>query len=64
MGKGKNYSRISYGILYGIENLLTTNSYTSAIQVALTTLGLHPGDEVITSPMSCLASINLYKHLD
>ena len=40
----------------GIKNLLTTNSYTSAIQVALTALGLHPGDEVITSPMSCLAS--------
>ena len=40
----------------GIENLLTTNSYASAIQVALTVLGLHSEDEVITSPMSCLAS--------
>lgn len=34
----------------GIENLLTTNSYASAIQVALTVLELKPGDEVISSP--------------
>lgn len=40
----------------GVENLLTTNSYASAIQVALTVLELKPGDEVISSPMSCLAS--------
>jgi dTDP-4-amino-4,6-dideoxygalactose transaminase len=41
-----------------IENdlLITTNAYTSAIQVALTVLGLKHNDEVITSPMSCLAS--------
>lgn len=36
--------------------MLTTNSYASAIQLALTVLGLSFGDEVITSPMSCLAS--------
>lgn len=40
----------------GVENLLITNTYASAIQVVLTVLGLRPGDEVITSPMSCLAS--------
>lgn len=40
----------------GVENLLTTNTYASAIQVALTVLNLQPGDEVITSPVSCLAS--------
>lgn len=36
--------------------LLSTNSYASAIQLALTVLDLKPGDEVISSPMSCLAS--------
>jgi dTDP-4-amino-4,6-dideoxygalactose transaminase len=36
--------------------LLTTNTYSSAIQVALTVLGLKHGDEVIASPMACLAS--------
>lgn len=40
----------------GCDNLLTLNSYASAIQVALTVLSLRPGDEVITSPVSCLAS--------
>jgi dTDP-4-amino-4,6-dideoxygalactose transaminase len=40
----------------GAERLLTTNTYASAIQIALTVLDLKPGDEVITSPMSCLAS--------
>lgn len=40
----------------GVENLLTTNSFAMAIQIALTVLGLKPGDEVISSPMSCLAS--------
>jgi dTDP-4-amino-4,6-dideoxygalactose transaminase len=39
-----------------IPTLLTTNTYASAIQVALTILGLKPGDEVIASPMCCLAS--------
>jgi perosamine synthetase len=40
----------------GTDNLLITNTFSSAIQVALTTLGLQYGDEVIVSPMSCLAS--------
>lgn len=40
----------------GNDRLLTTNSYSSAIQIALTVLGLESGDEVIASPMSCLAS--------
>ena len=40
----------------GVNDLLTTNSYASAIQIALTILELKPGDEVISSPMSCLAS--------
>lgn len=40
----------------GVENLMTTNTYAMAIQIALTVLGLKPGEEVISSPMSCLAS--------
>lgn len=40
----------------GTNYLMTTNSYASAIQIALTALDLQPEDEVITSPMSCLAS--------
>ena len=40
----------------GCEYILTINSYNTAIQVALSTLGLQFGDEVIASPVSCLAS--------
>lgn len=36
--------------------ILTVNSFNSAMLVAITTMGLKPGDEVIASPMSCLAS--------
>ena len=40
----------------GVDYLITTNSYNSAFLVLLTTLGLKMGDEVIASPMACLAS--------
>lgn len=40
----------------GCEYLLTVNSYNMAILVVLSTLGLKPGDEIIASPVSCLAS--------
>ena len=40
----------------GVDYLMTTNTYAMSIQIALTVLGLKPGDEVISSPMSCLAS--------
>ncbi len=40
----------------GVDNLLSTSSYATAIQLALTVIDLQQGDEVITSPMSCLAS--------
>lgn len=40
----------------GCDYLLTVNSYNTAVLVILSTLGLKPGDEVIASPVSCLAS--------
>ena len=40
----------------GNSQILVTNSYNAAYQVAITTLGLQPDDEVIGSPMTCLAS--------
>jgi len=41
---------------FGNENLLVTNTFNMSILVALTTLGLKPGDKAIVSPMACLAS--------
>lgn len=44
------------GEYIGIDQILATNSFNAAYQVAITTLGLQPEDEVIGSPMTCLAS--------
>ena len=40
----------------GNEYLLIVNSYNIAMQIVLTTIGLNSGDEVLASPISCLAS--------
>lgn len=44
------------GSFIGEKKVLTLNSYNAAMQVALTAIGINEGDEVIASPMSCLAS--------
>lgn len=40
----------------GSDQLLTVSSYNQALLIVLSTLGLKAGDEVIASPVSCLAS--------
>ena len=40
----------------GAQYVVSTNSYNSAMLLAITTLDIGHGDEVIASPMSCLAS--------
>ena len=40
----------------GSENVLTVSTYNQALLIILSTLELKPGDEVIASPVSCLAS--------
>lgn len=40
----------------GTNNLIVTSSFKMAILVALATLGIGIGDEVLLSPMACLAS--------
>lgn len=52
---GKEFEqRISTYI--GNEKTLTVSSYNQALLIILSTLDLKPGDEVIASPVSCLAS--------
>lgn len=41
---------------FDTDKLITTNTFGMAIMIALTTLGLKPGDKAIVSPMACLAS--------
>lgn len=40
----------------GTDNIIVTNSYNMALLVALSTLNVGIGDEVLLSPMACLAS--------
>ncbi len=40
----------------GVHTVLTTNSYNAAMLVLVATLGLKAGDEILASPVSCLAS--------
>ncbi len=40
----------------GAEYVLSVSSYNTAMLIVLSTLGLKEGDEVIASPVSCLAS--------
>lgn len=40
----------------GNQNLVTTNSGTSSLTLSLLMAGVTPGDEVIASPMTCLAT--------
>lgn len=45
---------------FGTEYLLVTSSFSDAISVTLSTLGIKYGDEIILSPMACLASTQPY----
>ena len=42
---------------------LALNSCTAGLHLALATLGLGPGDEVITTPMTFAASVNVIEHV-
>lgn len=53
--KGKQFEE-KLASYIGNYKVLTVSSYNQALLVALSTLGLKPGDEIIASPVSCLAS--------
>ena len=47
----------------GASGALAVNSCTAAMHTALVTLGVGPGDEVITTPMTFAASVNVIEHV-
>ena len=46
----------------GAPHILALNSATSGLHLALKCMGLQPGDEVITTPMTFVASLNTIIH--
>jgi dTDP-4-amino-4,6-dideoxygalactose transaminase len=53
--KGKEFEE-KLASYIGNDKVLTISSYNHALLIVLSTLGLKPGDEIIASPVSCLAS--------
>ena len=45
---------------FGTPYVMAVNTFASAVSVALTTLDIVPGDQVIASPMACLVSTQPY----
>lgn len=58
IGQGKKVEEFErkLGERLGTTNVLTLNSGTSAILLALRLAGVEPGDEVVTTPMTCMAT--------
>jgi perosamine synthetase len=55
-GKWGKLFEYKLGEYVGDHRITIVNSYNSAILVVLLVIGVKPGDEIIASPMSCLAS--------
>lgn len=55
--------RVTGDDLFGDRHVVGTNSCTNGLLVALRALGLEPGDEVITTPMTFVSTTNAIMHL-
>ncbi len=55
--------RVTGDELFGDRHVVGTNSCTNGLLVALRALGLEPGDEVITTPMTFVSTTNAIMHL-
>lgn len=58
----KEFERL-FSAAVGAPATLALNSCTAALHTALVTLGIGPGDEVITTPMTFAASVNVIEHV-
>src|SRR5690349_14327243 len=59
--KAKRFEQ-AFAAYVGAPGALALNSCTAALHTALVTLEIGPGDEVITTPMTFAASVNVIEH--
>ena len=52
-----------FAAMVGAPGALALNSCTAGLHTALATLGIGPGDEVITTPITFAASVNVIEHV-
>ncbi len=64
LGTGPKVARFEkdFAAYTGAEHAAACNSCTAALHLALVGLGLEPGDEVITTPLTFCASVNTIIH--
>jgi len=60
--KTKQFER-EFAAYLGAESALGLNSCTAGLHLALAALGIGPGDEVITTPMTFCSSVNVIEHV-
>jgi dTDP-4-amino-4,6-dideoxygalactose transaminase len=53
----------AFASFLGAPQALALNSCTAALHTALVTAGIGPGDEVITTPLTFAASVNVIEHV-
>ena len=54
----------SFARYCGVKHGVATNSGTAALHIALAALGIKKGDEVVTTPLSCIATTNPILYLN
>ena len=64
LGTGPKVARFeeAFGRYKGADNVVAVNSCTAALHLSLLAAGIGPGDEVITSPMTFAATVNMILH--
>ena len=64
LGSGPRVARFQeeFRAYVGAPAAVAVNSCTAALHLSLLRLGLEPGDEVITSPMTFCATVNAIVH--
>lgn len=53
----------AFAKIVGAKHAIAVNSCTAAIHLALIALGVGPGDEVITSPITFASAVNVIEHV-